>query len=83
VSYDRLLCTVLHHLHDRCSLPLWAYSTLAAEVERLVADELYYRQEVMRQGIKQNPAVLPRNNFESVCEKVNNTLMASCTRAVK
>jgi len=69
LSYDRLLCTVLHHLKDRSSLPLWAYPILAKEIDRLIANELFFRQEVIKRGIKQNPTVLPRNDFDRVCEK--------------
>lgn len=71
LSYDRLLCTVLHHLRDRRSLPLWAYPILGQEIDRLIANELYYRQEVTKRGIKQNATILPRNDFDRVCEKVS------------
>ena len=58
---------------DRCSLPLWAYPILAQEIERLIANELFYRQEAIKRGIKQNPSILPRNDFDCVCEKVSSS----------
>ena len=70
ISYDRLLCTIAHHLKDKSSLPIAAYPSLAQEIERLIANELFFRREVKKMGIKVNPTILPRNDFGSVCEKV-------------
>lgn len=70
LSYDRLLCTVLHHLKDRCSLPLWAYPILAREMERIITAELFFRREAIASGIQINKTALPRNDFQCVCEKV-------------
>lgn len=69
ICYDRLLFTVLHQLKDSGPLPHWVYPVLAQEIDRLVENELSHRQEALDMGIKQNPAVLPRNKFEIVCEK--------------
>lgn len=74
LSYDRLLCTVLHHLKDQSSLPLWAYPILAQEIDRLIDNEIFFRQEVYRQGVKKTISVLPKNDFECLCESVSEVI---------